>query len=40
MLIERKYNSFEWSSETNPKWMTPDSDNLAFDFIEKDENNI
>ena len=40
MLIERKYNSYEWSSETNPKWITPDSDNLAFDFINSDENNI
>ena len=40
ILIERKYNSKEWSSETSPKWMTPDSDNLAFDFINRDENNI
>jgi hypothetical protein len=27
-------------SETNPKWMTPDDDNLAFDFIDKNENNV
>jgi hypothetical protein len=41
-LIERKYNSQEWSSEGNPKWMTPDSDNISFDFIntETNEDNI
>lgn len=32
LLINRKYNTREWSSESNPKWMTPDSDEMNFDF--------
>ena len=38
LLINRKYNTQEWSSETNPKWMTPDSDEMNFDFQENSEN--
>jgi hypothetical protein len=34
LLINRKYNTQEWSSETNPKWMTPNSDEMNFDFEE------
>jgi hypothetical protein len=37
LLINRKYNTREWSSETNPKWVTPNSDEMNFDFKNTDE---
>jgi hypothetical protein len=38
LLINRKYNTQEWSSEVNPKWMTPDSDEMNFSFQENLDN--
>lgn len=35
-LINRKYNTQEWSSETNPKWITQDTDEMNFDFEENE----
>jgi hypothetical protein len=37
LLINRKYNTREWSSEVNPKWVTPDSDEMNFDFEQTNE---
>lgn len=37
LLINRKYNTQEWSSETNPKWMTPDHDEMNFEFENSEE---
>lgn len=41
ILIHRMYNNTVWTAERNPRWVTPDTDNMQYDHtdLEKGESN-